>query len=117
MAKPKRAVLTCIASRLGTLDTRTAQPAPKTADPELKTADHQRWRAEVLRRAGGMCQGPGCGRTGVRLFADHIRERQDGGALLDPANGQAYEVPTTRPKLLASGPLTWPIPMAGKGPG
>lgn len=89
MAKPKRARLTSIASRLGTLDTRTAQPAPKTADPELKTAEHQRWRAEVLRRAGGMCQGPGCGRTGVRLFADHIRERQDGGALLDPANGQA----------------------------
>ena len=89
MAKPKRARLTSLTSRLGTLDTRTAQPAPKTADPELKTAEHQRWRAEVLRRAGGMCQAPGCGRTGIRLFADHIRERQDGGALLDPANGAA----------------------------
>ena len=89
MTRPVKAKLSFVAPRLSTLDTRTAQPPPKVADPELLTPEHRRWRAEVIRRAGGMCQGKGCGRTGVRLFADHIVERQDGGARLDPANGQA----------------------------
>jgi 5-methylcytosine-specific restriction endonuclease McrA len=87
MAKPKRAPLTSLPSRIGSLDTRTAQPAPKQADPHYLTPEHQRWRAEVTRRAGGACQQ--CGRSGVRLFADHIVELKDGGAPFDPTNGQA----------------------------
>jgi hypothetical protein len=62
---------------------------PKTADPHYLTPEHRAWRAAVIRRAGGLCQAPRCGRAGVRLFADHIRELQDGGAPLDVANGQA----------------------------
>lgn len=89
MAKPKRAALAFMPDRLGTLDTRIARPAPKQADPHYHTPEHQRWRAEVIRRAGGMCQAPGCGRTGIRLFADHVVELQDGGSPTDPANGQA----------------------------
>lgn len=87
-------------ARLGTLkplvkaaEYRTVIPAAKQADPELKTTAHEKWRKLVLDRARWRCQGPGCGaqggRGGVRLFADHIVERQDGGALLDPENGQA----------------------------
>lgn len=78
---------------LGTLDTRTARPAPKQADPELLTPEHKAWRQEVLKRAGWKCQAPGRTahgrRGGVRLYADHIVERRDGGAPLDPGNGQA----------------------------
>lgn len=80
--------LTCLKPRVATLDTRTARPPPKAVDAELTTPEHRAWRAAVLRRAGYRCEGPGCGRTGVRFFADHIVERRDGGAHLDPANGQ-----------------------------
>lgn len=78
---------------LRTLDTRTARPPEKRADPELLTPEHRAWRAEVLRRAGYRCEAVDDGRrcrvsAPSRLFADHIRERKDGGAPLDPANGQ-----------------------------
>ena len=72
---------------LGARDTRTAMPAPKVAAPHYQTEEHRRWRAEVIRRAGTTCQA--CGRTGIRLFADHVVELRDGGAATDPANGQA----------------------------
>lgn len=75
---------------LSVLDTRIARPAPKEADEVYKTAGHRRWAAEVIRRAGGRCQWPGCDRMApeYRMVADHIREIKDGGAPLDPANGQ-----------------------------
>jgi len=74
--------------RIATLDTRAAKPPPKTADAHYGTPEHRAWREEVIRRADGHCQWPGCNRTGCRLFADHIVEKQDGGALLDVTNGQ-----------------------------
>ncbi|HEV7251689.1 MAG TPA: HNH endonuclease [Mesorhizobium sp.] len=78
---------------IAAIDLRLAAPAPKKADPELKTPEHRAWRAEVLRRAGNRCEAVEDGRrcpvsAPVRLFADHIEERKDGGAHLDPANGQ-----------------------------
>ncbi len=73
--------------RLAARDTRTVMPAPKAAAAHYQTAEHAAWRASVIARAGGACQH--CGRSGVRLFADHVIELRDGGALLDPANGQA----------------------------
>lgn len=76
------------------LDTRAAKPAPKTADPELQTKQHQQWRLQVLRMAGHRCQAVENGKrcqvaAPFRLFADHIVERKDGGALYDVRNGQA----------------------------
>ncbi|WP_341874510.1 HNH endonuclease signature motif containing protein [Methylobacterium nodulans] len=69
---------------------RTARPMPKTADAELQTPEHRAWRLAVLQRAGWCCEDCGAqgGRGGVRLFADHVIERQDGGALTDPNNGR-----------------------------
>lgn len=65
-------------------------PVPfKTALPFYLTPEHRAWRALVIARAGGRCQGSDCGHEGVRLFADHIVEIRDGGVRLDPANGQA----------------------------
>jgi 5-methylcytosine-specific restriction protein A len=76
-----------LAPRIRTADLRTARLPEKRADPELLTPEHRAWRTEVLGRAGYQCQD--CGRTGCRLFADHVVERQDGGALHDPDNGRA----------------------------
>jgi 5-methylcytosine-specific restriction enzyme A len=75
--------------RLSLADTRTARPAPKQRANHYGTQAHQDWSRAVIARAGGMCQAKGCGRTGVRLFADHVVELRDGGALMDLANGQA----------------------------
>lgn len=76
-----------IRPRLPGLDLRTARPAPKTADRELLTVEHKAWRRAVLDRAGRRCEwierGVRCDRTAPthRLFADHIIERKDGGAV------------------------------------
>ena len=73
-------------------DHRTVRPTPKRADPELLTPEHRAWRLAALRAAHWRCQWPGCeargGTGGVTLIADHIEERSDGGALLDPSNAQ-----------------------------
>jgi 5-methylcytosine-specific restriction enzyme A len=81
--------LRSLAPALRQADMRAARPEQKQADPIYATADHRAWRAEVIRRAGGMCQAPGCNRSGVRLFADHVVELRDGGAATDLGNGQA----------------------------
>lgn len=78
---------------LRTMDTRTVKPLQKRADPELLTPEHRAWAAEVIHRAGYQCEaieeGLRCRVTSpARLFADHVIERRDGGAQLDPANGQ-----------------------------
>ena len=67
--------------------TAIARLPDKVADPHYLTPAHRAWRAAVITAAAHRCQT--CGRTNTRLFADHIRELQDGGAALDPANGQA----------------------------
>lgn len=73
----------------------TVKPPPKRADAELLTEQHRAWRLVVCRRAGWRCEwvenGVRCGKSaanGDRMVADHIVERADGGAHLDPANGQ-----------------------------
>lgn len=81
------ASLSMLPFRVARHDTRTALPPPNLPDPHYATAAHRDWRAAVLARAGHACQG--CGRRGVRLYADHIVELRDGGAALDVSNGQA----------------------------
>ena len=69
---------------------------PKVADKELLTPQHRQWRLIVCRRAGWRCEwiaaeGGRCAKSaahGDRMIADHVVEREDGGALHDPANGQ-----------------------------
>ncbi|GAA2887989.1 hypothetical protein GCM10010837_47400 [Aminobacter niigataensis] len=82
-----------IGPSIRTIDVRIALPPAKKVDPELRTAEHQAWRRAVLERAGYQCEGTTHGhrchvRAPARLFADHIKERKDGGALYDVANGQ-----------------------------
>jgi 5-methylcytosine-specific restriction protein A len=82
------AKLRMLAPRIATLDTRRIKPPPKTADPELLTRDWKAMRERVIREAHGRCQAPGCGRADRRMYADHIVERRDGGAVFDRENLQ-----------------------------
>lgn len=88
MARPSRqpAKLTMLAPRFGTLDPRTARPAPKVAAPFYTTPEWRGLMARLLKERGRRCEDPSCGRTGTRIFGDHIRELKDGGAALDPRN-------------------------------
>lgn len=73
---------------LRAISTAVAAPARSTGDSKAYASpEHRAWRTAVLARSGNACQS--CGRTGVRLFADHIVELRDGGAALDVRNGQA----------------------------
>lgn len=84
------AKITMLRPAISTMDTRIAKPPPKEADAHYQTPEHREWRLAVMRRAGWRCQHPGCtARHPERLFADHIIEIRDGGARLDPTNGQA----------------------------
>ena len=86
--------LRTLAPRIGRIDTRVVAPEPKAVDPFYLSPEYQRWRAAVVVRAGGQCEAVEGGRRCAkaqphhRMFADHIRERRDGGADLDPSNGQ-----------------------------
>lgn len=76
-----------LSPHIASIDPRTSQPPPKRADAELLTPEHRAWRLGVMQRAGWRCEavdhGVRCGKRapGHRLFADHVVERKDGGAL------------------------------------
>jgi 5-methylcytosine-specific restriction enzyme A len=83
------------APRLTTLRPRVAMasqrltPRPKTAAPVYSSAEWRTLITSIIQARGRRCEDPACktpGRTGIRVFGDHIVELQDGGALLDPSN-------------------------------
>lgn len=85
--------LKTLGPRLATLDSRTARPPARTWEDRKASEPHQgfyqspEWRAlrdRVTRQRGKRCED--CGRTGTRIYCDHIVELQDGGAGLDEAN-------------------------------
>ncbi|MFT8481346.1 HNH endonuclease signature motif containing protein [Gluconobacter oxydans] len=79
-------LLRCINGGLTVLDTSIARELPKRADAFYVSKE---WRALIgtlLKQRGRVCER--CGRSGCRIFGDHIVELKDGGARLDPANVQ-----------------------------
>ena len=84
---PRPRIVT-IQPRIAIVDTRAAKLPAKEVSPIYVTTEYRHWRDAVIRRAGGACQWPGCGRSEGRMFADHIKELRDGGDPFDPANGQ-----------------------------
>lgn len=76
--------LKCLPSGLPTIDTRIAQPPPKRADPFYLSKPWRQLMRQLVSSRGDACQE--CGRSGVRLFGDHIHELKDGGSHLDPSN-------------------------------
>jgi 5-methylcytosine-specific restriction endonuclease McrA len=73
-----------IGPRVSPFDLRRAKQPPKAADPFLLSPEWRELMKRIIAERGRRCQG--CGREGCRVFGDHIVERKDGGALLDPAN-------------------------------
>ena len=71
----------------------TIKQERKRADPFYHSAGHEAFRHAVLSRAGYRCEwiedGKRCEKAAPqhRLFADHIKERRDGGDPYDPNNG------------------------------
>jgi 5-methylcytosine-specific restriction enzyme A len=86
--------LRTLGPRIRTINSGTVRLPPKQMDPVYNTPEYQAWRAVVVQRAGHRCEavdnGHRCSRARPdhRMYADHIIELRDGGALLDPSNGQ-----------------------------
>lgn len=59
------------------------KPPPKIAEAFYQSKEWRSLVARIKRERGNWCQR--CGSTN-RVIADHIVERKDGGADLDPAN-------------------------------
>jgi 5-methylcytosine-specific restriction protein A len=86
MTNPPR--LSMLKSRVGTVANRLA-PGPKVAAPVYSSNEWRTLIASIIEARGRRCEDPKCktpGRTGIRVFGDHIKELQDGGALIDPRN-------------------------------
>jgi 5-methylcytosine-specific restriction endonuclease McrA len=79
--KPTR--LRTLPPRLSTLPPRL-KPPPKTAAPFYLSPAWRSLVARLIFERGPRCQQ--CGRTGCRLFGDHVRELKDQGEPLDPGN-------------------------------
>ncbi len=81
--------------RLSLLRNRVSTAAPRiAARPKQIDAVYSReWvtlRAQIIKERGRRCEDPQCTTqdrgAGRQIYGDHIKELQDGGALLDPAN-------------------------------
>lgn len=76
--------LRTIGPRLRTHQTTRLAPEPKVAAPFYRSPEWRTLIASVIAERGRRCQD--CGRTGCRIFGDHVVELQDGGPALDPRN-------------------------------
>ena len=61
------------------------RPPPKTAESFYQSPEWRSLVASIKRTRGSWCEQ--CG-AGPKVIGDHIRERKDGGADLDPSNVQ-----------------------------
>lgn len=75
------------APRVGGLAPRVGL-APKLAETFYQSTAWKAMKARLARERGRRCQEPGCQTPHDRVILDHIHERKDGGADLDPSNLQ-----------------------------
>lgn len=71
-------------TRLRSIGARTPCAAPKRADPFYSSSAWIAQRTALIAERGKACEA--CGRSGARLFGDHIMELRDGGSRFDRAN-------------------------------
>ena len=67
-----------------------ARTSPKRTDPFYGTAEYAQWAEDVKKRDGYKCVDPDCPGhhyPGQKVYADHIKRWQDGGAKYDIKNG------------------------------
>lgn len=71
---------------------RRLKPAPKLVDEFYLSSEWRALASRLKRERGYRCEAVGCGADWStepgKLIGDHIVERRDGGADLDPANIQ-----------------------------
>jgi 5-methylcytosine-specific restriction enzyme A len=76
--------------RLGLIETRKLKPPDKVADSFYLSTEWRSLIRHIIQVRGRRCEDPNCKTprrdAGQRIFGDHIIERKDGGAELDPAN-------------------------------
>ena len=95
-----------LTSRLPKLDMRTSRPPPKRADPFYLSSEWRGLLASLIKHRGRQCQtckavvGPSG--APIRVIGDHIRERKDGGAELDPNNVMLVCLPCHNTKTAAA---------------
>jgi 5-methylcytosine-specific restriction protein A len=100
---------------LRSMDMRSAQPAAKQAAPFYLAPEWRDLMGAIIAERGRRCEA--CGRTGTRIFGDHIRELQDGGAALDRRNirllcGACHTAKTARARAarMRASPAPPPVP-------
>lgn len=76
--------LRCVSHGLTVVDARIAALPAKRADSFYLSRPWRDLLARIIAQRGRACEQ--CGRTGCRIFGDHIHELRDGGAPLDPSN-------------------------------
>jgi len=76
---------------IGSLDMRVARTAPKVAESFYRSTEWRKLLASIIKARGRQCEA--CGSIDGRLIGDHIVERKDGGAELDPSNVQLLCLP------------------------
>ncbi|OCJ37778.1 HNH endonuclease signature motif containing protein [Agrobacterium tumefaciens] len=81
--------LSSFPSRLGRLPDRLGTP-PKKAESFYQSSEWRSLMSLLKRTRGNKCQR--CGAAGL-ILGDHIHERKDGGAELDPANVELLCLP------------------------
>lgn len=67
-----------------------ARTSPKHTDPFYGSPEYAQWAEDVKKRDGYKCVDPDCPGPhwpGQKVYADHIKRWQDGGAKYDIKNG------------------------------
>lgn len=77
--------LKALGSRLGGMPAKV-KAAPKVAEGFYSSGAWRTLVADIKRVRGARCERAGCATPTHRIIADHIVERKDGGADLDPSN-------------------------------
>jgi 5-methylcytosine-specific restriction protein A len=87
-------------SRIASLPGRV-KALPKVAERFYLSPEWRALLARLKRERGNWCAVCGAGGKGVRIIGDHIIERKDGGAELDPANVRLLCLPCHNRKTAA----------------
>lgn len=85
------AKLKTLGSRISTMDHRRVKPAHKVVESFYVSAAWRNLMDTIIAQRGRICEDPKCPKPHPpisRIFGDHIIERRDGGADLDPNNVQ-----------------------------
>lgn len=77
--------LKAMGSRVGAMPSKV-KPAPKQVEGFYSSSAWRGLVSDIKQERGARCERVGCPTPTHRVIADHIVERKDGGADLDPRN-------------------------------